>query len=404
MRVFVAGATGVLGRRLVRQLVARGHSAVGLTRNEAGDRLVRSLGGEPRRTNLFDADSLTKAAERCSVVVHAATAIPTKVRTNPRDWTMNDRIRREGTKCLTTAAARVGAGAYLQQSVVWAVRGPNGATFDEDAPPVSDPILTSSLDGERIAREAAAAYGFRVAILRCGGFYSSDGWHTRVFGESLVRGRPVLVDGGAAVWSWIHADDAASAFVAASEWPKSGVWHVVDDRPVSLSEYVTALATRLEPARHAGCRACWSDSRLGDTRRRFSRRPSRRRVPGSVRTSAGSLHIPRLRKASTRSSRPGRRRDFHPGKARTHEPSGRLFHLPRLRPPGRGPGPHDRAPRVADSPGASRHRLHPRGHSHRPAGAAPDSPIHSLARLRPSHRAPAGCVRLPIPRPLSYRG
>src|SRR5439155_771490 len=106
-------------------------------------------------------------------------------------------------------------------------------------------ILTSSLDGERIAREAAAAYGFRVAILRCGGFYSSDGWHTRVFGESLVRGRPVLVDGGAAVWSWIHADDAASAFVAASEWPKSGVWHVVDDRPVSLSEYVTALATRL---------------------------------------------------------------------------------------------------------------------------------------------------------------
>ena len=245
MRVFVAGATGVLGRRLVRQLVARGHSAVGLTRNEAGDRLVRSLGGEPRRANLFDADSLTKAAERCSVVVHAATAIPTKVRTNPRDWAMNDRIRREGTKCLTTAAARVGAGAYLQQSVVWAVRGPNGATFDEDAPPVSDPILTSSLDGERIAREAATAHGFRAAILRCGGFYSSDGWHTRVFGESLVRGRPVLVDGGSAVWSWIHADDAASAFVAASEWPKSGVWHVVDDRPVSLSEYVTALATRL---------------------------------------------------------------------------------------------------------------------------------------------------------------
>src|SRR5438093_11492104 len=245
MRVFVAVATGFMGRRLVRQLVARGHSAVGLTRNEAGDRLVRSLGGEPRRANLFDADSLTKAAERCSVVVHAATAIPTKVRTNPRDWTMNDRIRREGTKCLTTAAARVGAGAYLQQSVVWAVRGPNGATFDEDAPPVSDPILTSALDGERIAREAATAHGFRAAILRCGGFYSSDGWHTRVFGESLVRGRPVLVDGGSAVWSWIHADDAASAFVAASEWPKSGLWHVVDDRPASLREFLGLLAEKL---------------------------------------------------------------------------------------------------------------------------------------------------------------
>ena len=252
MRVFVAGATGVLGRRLVRRLVARGHSAVGLTRTEAGDQIVRSLGGEPRRADLFDADALTNAAEGCSVVVHVATAIPTKLRTNRKDWAENDRIRREGTKCLTTAAARVGAGAYLQQGIVWAVRGPDGQTFDEDAHPVNDPILASSLDGERIAREAGAAHGFRTAILRCGGFYSSDGWHTRIFGESLVRGRPVLVDGGSAIWSWIHADDAATAFLAASEWPKSGVWHVVDDRPVALSDYLGALARRLgaRPPRH----------------------------------------------------------------------------------------------------------------------------------------------------------
>src|SRR5256885_4904613 len=209
MRVFVAGATGVLGRRLVRQLVARGHSAVGLTRNEVGDRLVRSRGGEPRRANLFDADSLTKAAERCSVVVHAATAIPTKVRTNPRDWEMNDRIRREGTRCLTTAAARAGAGAYLQQSVVWAVRGPNGATFDEEAPPVSDPILASSLEGERIAREAATAHGFRAAILRCGGFYSSGGRHTRALRGALLRGRRRLVRAGSADRARVHVHESA---------------------------------------------------------------------------------------------------------------------------------------------------------------------------------------------------
>lgn len=250
--MFVAGATGVLGRRLVRRLVARGHAAVGLARTEAGEQTVRSLGGEPRRADLFDADALTKAAEGCSVVIHVATAIPTKLRTSPKDWAKNDRIRREGTKCLTTAAARVGAGAYLQQSIVWAVRGPIGVMFDEDAHPVNDPILASSLDGERIAREAGVAHGFRAAILRCGGFYSSDGWHTRILGESLVRGRPVLVDRGASVWSWIHAEDAAGAFLAASEWPKSGVWHIVDDRPVSLSEYLGALARRLgtRPPRH----------------------------------------------------------------------------------------------------------------------------------------------------------
>src|SRR6184192_4528034 len=161
MRVFVAGATGVLGRRVVRQLVARGHVAVGLTRSESGDATVRSLGGEPRRADLFDADALARAAEGCSVVIHAATAIPTKVRTRPKDWDMNDRIRREGTRALTTAAGRVGAGAYLQQSVVWAVRGPEGALFDEDAPAAGDPILASALEGERIARDAGAKHGFR---------------------------------------------------------------------------------------------------------------------------------------------------------------------------------------------------------------------------------------------------
>jgi nucleoside-diphosphate-sugar epimerase len=245
MRVFVAGATGVLGRRLVRQLVARGHVAVGLARTDEGERTIRSLGGEPRRADLFDADGLTKAAEGCSVVVHVATAIPTKVRTKSKDWAMNDRIRREGTKCLTTAAVRVGAGAYLQQSVVWAVRGLDGRMSDEDAPPVSDPILASSLDGERIAREAGAKHGLRAVVLRCGGFYSADGWHTRILADSLARGRPVLVDRGAAVWSWLHAEDAASAFVAAAEWPKPGVWHVVDDRPASLNEFLGALARKL---------------------------------------------------------------------------------------------------------------------------------------------------------------
>ena len=245
MRVFVAGATGVLGRRIVRQLVARGHVAVGLTRSDAGDATVRSLGGEPRRADLFDVGALAKAAEGCSVMIHAATSIPAKVRTSARDWQMNDRIRREGTRALTDAAARAGAGAYLQQSVVWAVRGPEGALYDEEAPPVGDWVLASALEGERLAREAGAAHGFRAATLRCGTFYSADSWHTQVFAKSLARGRPVLVDGGAAVWSWVHAEDAASAFVAASEWPKSGVWHVVDDRPASLREFLGSLASKL---------------------------------------------------------------------------------------------------------------------------------------------------------------
>ena len=245
MRAFVAGASGVLGRQIVRQFVARGHEVVGLTRSDTADDRVRSLGGEPRRADLFDAQAVAQAAKGCEIIIRAATAIPTKVRTGPKDWAMNDRIRREGTRSLVAAAARVGARAFLQESVVWAVGTLDGKPFDEDAPPAGDPVLASALDAERIAREAGVSHGFHTLALRCGGFYSADGWHTRILAESIARGRPVLIGRHSPVWSLIHTDDAASAFVTAAEAPKTGVWHVVDDRPVPLSAFLGELAIRL---------------------------------------------------------------------------------------------------------------------------------------------------------------
>ncbi len=245
MRVLVAGASGVLGRRIVQQLVARGHAVVGLARSETAETTVRSLGGEPRRADLFDTDAVVQAANGCDIIIRAATAIPTKVRTGPSDWAMNDRIRREGTRSLVEAAGRVGAQAFLQESVVWAVGTLDGRPFDEDAPPASDPVLASALDGERIAREVGASQGFDTLTLRCGGFYSADGWHTRILAESIAKGRPVLIGRDSPVWSLIHTDDAARAFVAAAEAPKTGVWHVVDDRPVSLVDFLGEMAKRL---------------------------------------------------------------------------------------------------------------------------------------------------------------
>jgi len=246
VRVLVAGASGVLGRRIVRQLVARNHTVVGLTRSGTAETTVRSLGGDPRRADLFDADAVAQAAKGCDVVIRAATAIPTKVRTGPKDWAMNDRIRREGTRSLVAAVARVGARAFLQESVVWAVGTLDGKPFGEDAPPANDPVLASALDGERIAREAGSADGFDTMALRCGGFYSADGWHTRILAESIARGRPVLIGRQRPVWSMIHTDDAAGAFVTAAEATKTGVWHIVDDRPVPLAEFLGELAHRLD--------------------------------------------------------------------------------------------------------------------------------------------------------------
>ena len=251
-RVFIAGATGVLGRRLLAQFRSRGHVVVGLARSDANVRAIESLGAEARRADLFDAASVTRAAAECDVIIRAATAIPKRARTRRADWEANDRIRRAGTQALTAAAANVGAHAFLQESIVWLVRSPDGAPFDEDAPPRPDPMLVSSLDAEKMAREAGERAGFAAMVLRFGLFYAHDAAHVRAMGDGLLRRRTPILGDGSALWSLVYVDDAASAFVAAAETPRSGLWHVVDDRPVRMDEFLRAFARRLgarEPRR-----------------------------------------------------------------------------------------------------------------------------------------------------------
>src|SRR3989449_7458104 len=245
VRVFVAGATGVVGRRIVQQLVERGDQVVALARGPEREGLVRRLGGAPARGDLFDADSLAPAMEGCDVAIRAATSIPTKPRVRLKDFAMNDRIRTEGTRSMLEAAARAKVPAYVHESVVWAAGRPDGGPFDEDAPPRPIKGLAGTVAGERIAREEGARLGIKVAVLRFGVFYSADAAHTRTIGERLSRRALPIIGDGSARWSIIHADDAAEAFVAASEKPRSGLWHVVDDRPVTLAELFGDLARRL---------------------------------------------------------------------------------------------------------------------------------------------------------------
>ncbi|HEX8709339.1 MAG TPA: NAD-dependent epimerase/dehydratase family protein [Pyrinomonadaceae bacterium] len=252
MKVFIAGATGVLGRRLVRQLAGRGHSVVGLARSQQGQSLLRSLGGESRTADIFDADALARAAEGAEVVIHAATAIPSRQRMRPRDWVLNDRLRREGTSALAEAAARIGARLYMQQSIVWLARPRDGSFFDETAAPQPDAVTLSALDSEKIATEEGIRSGFEVALLRCGLFYAPDASHTRMMGEGLKRRRLPIIGSGEAVLACLHADDAASAFVTAAEAGRGGLWHVVDDQPVTVAELFSDFAEMLgaKPPRH----------------------------------------------------------------------------------------------------------------------------------------------------------
>ncbi len=245
MKIFIAGATGVLGRAMIRQFRERGHTVLGLVRSRKGEQVVRSLGGESRSGDLFDADSLARAAEGAEVVIHAATSIPVKTRLSPGDFEMNDRIRRDGTRALAACAARTGARIYLQQSIVWLASPPDGSPFDEDSTPHPDALSLSALDAEKISIEAGERSGFQVSVLRCGWFYGPDSAHTRFMGEGLAKRRLPIIGKGDAVLACLHTDDAASAFVTAAEGGKPGLWHVVDDQGATVKEVLCGFAERL---------------------------------------------------------------------------------------------------------------------------------------------------------------
>lgn len=246
MRVFIAGATGVLGRRMVRQLLEKGHGVVGLARDEKGRQTIQRLGGEAVVGDIFDAGSLAASVGEAEVVVHAATSIPAGVSRDRAGWELNDRLRREGTRALTEAAARVGARTYIQQSIVWVARPADDSFFDERTA-VAEPgeLYRSAFDGERIASEAGERHGFNVIVLRCGGFYAPDAHHTRALAQGLLKRRLPLVGGGEAVSANLHADDAAGAFVAAAEAGRAGLWHVTDDEPTTIREMLIEFARAL---------------------------------------------------------------------------------------------------------------------------------------------------------------
>ncbi len=146
---------------------------------------------------------------------------------------MNDRIRHDGTRALTSAAVKIGVRLYLQQSIVWAARPPDESAFDEGSPTCRVSVYASAVDAEEISREAGQMAGSQVGILRGGAFYSVDSAHTRSQAQLLRRRKLPLIGAGDAIWALTHPEDMSSAFVTAAEAGWNGIWHVVDDQPVT---------------------------------------------------------------------------------------------------------------------------------------------------------------------------
>ena len=255
MRVFVAGATGAIGRQLVPRLVAAGHEVVGMTRKESNRAMLEQLGATPVVADALDPDQVADAVGRArpEVIVHQLTAIgAVDLRHLDRSFAVTNRLRTEGTDHLLSAGQAVGVRRFVAQGVAgYAAYARSGGPIKSEEDPL-DTAPTRQMRATQAAlrhlEEAVLGAEWTEGIvLRYGAFYGPG--TSLSPGEEqfeLVRQRkfPLVGDGGG-VWSFIHVADAAEATAAAIEHGRRGVYNVVDDDPAPVAEWLPALAQQL---------------------------------------------------------------------------------------------------------------------------------------------------------------
>ena len=254
MRVFLAGATGVIGRRLLPLLVERDHEVTALTRREERADALRRAGATPVVADVFDAEGLRAAVEaaRPEAVLHELTDLPPNL--DPRKMEEqaagNDRIRVEGTRNLVAAAVAAGARRVVAQSIAFAYP-PGGEGLKHEDDPLWDEAPWPWSRSIKALRELEGAVtrteGLEGIVLRYGFFYGPGSAYAPEghFAREVRRRRLPVVGRGTGVFSFIHVDDAAAATVAALERGAPGIYNVVDDDPAPMRDWVPAYAEAL---------------------------------------------------------------------------------------------------------------------------------------------------------------
>lgn len=246
MKVFVTGATGVLGRHTVQRLVAAGHEVHALARSDKNDELLRRLGATPVRADLFDRSALERAIPGSEAILHLATKIPPFADATKREsWDENNRIRTEGTRLLVDVALAAGVKSFIYPSIVFLYPDSGDRWIDADTP--IDPVsgMRSAVDAEEeVARftESSRQFGGRGVTLRMGSFYSPDAQSVVDTLEAARKGFALMIGPGDAYWSQIWVDDAAEAVFAALLRAPAGVYDVVDDEPLTRDELKQLIA------------------------------------------------------------------------------------------------------------------------------------------------------------------
>jgi len=255
MRIFLVGATGAIGRRLVPMLVERGDSVVGTTTSDAKQRDIADLGAEPVVVDVLNRGQTVAAivAAKPDVVLHQATALAGSfdVKNPDRFFAQTNTIRTAGTDNVLAAARE----ADVRRVIVQSYTGWPNSRGDGSAPDLATEETPLDPQPSAKARQTIAAIahiesvvpataGVEGVVLRYGGFYG-PGTSLDADGEITERVRkrqfPIVGD-GAGVWSFLHIDDAASATVAAIDRGQPGLYNICDDDPAPVREWLPALA------------------------------------------------------------------------------------------------------------------------------------------------------------------
>jgi nucleoside-diphosphate-sugar epimerase len=250
MRIFVAGATGAIGRPLLVQLLAKGHQVVALTRSPEKAKALVQQGVEPAIADVFDPDAVKAAVSHAQpdVVIEQLTAYP---KTYTRESmsaaaALNTRIRLEGGANVLAAAQSAGVRRYLRQSIgFWAIPGTGLA--DEETPLSLDASPAVAADAKivtEIERRLLTTPNLEGIALRYGFFYGSGTWFhpDGDVANQIHQQQFPIVGNGEGVWSWLHIEDAAIATVAAAERGNPGIYLIADDHPLAVCEWLPAFA------------------------------------------------------------------------------------------------------------------------------------------------------------------
>jgi len=253
MRVFVAGATGVIGSPLVPQLLKAGHEVTAMTRSVLRAAQLEAVGADPVVCDVLDADAVRAAIADATpeAVIHQLTSLPPRIDWgDPSVFDAHNCLRTDGTRILIEAALASGATRLVAQSIAFGyaptgdfVKAEDAALFTDAPPPLGGAVAAIVELEQRITGTA----GIEGVVLRYGMLYGPGTYYDRrgTTAADVIAGRVPLIEGATGMYSWLHVDDAASAAVAALERGTPGIYNVVDDAPAPQPEWLPVLAQAL---------------------------------------------------------------------------------------------------------------------------------------------------------------